>query len=327
MWPGRRPFGATRPPMRNAGLRWLHTAVGELTQDIDARSERCHAADEAGLNGPSWLGLWDGRGPGPSWEGGLIDDAQQGEQTRLDGADKGLREDERLDSLVVSIRDDIAGQIITGELLPGADLNSVDLARRFSSSRTPVREALLLLAKEGLVDIEAGKRPRVAEMSLRDIQELYAVRVRLLTLAAQLLVARLDETDAAIFDAAAARVAASAQAKDLHALTLAITEGLDAIVQKCGNALLVQIMESLRYRTYRMLHYASARISFHEDLVNDNLRLMKAIKERDAPMATALIESLTSRILRWLEQHRPDDQLAAAEGKARKRPRAPGRDD
>ena len=241
-----------------------------------------------------------------------------------EGASAGL-EDERLDSLVVSIRDDIAREIITGELPPGADLNSVDLARRFSTSRTPVREALLLLAKEGLVDIKAGKRPRVARMSLRDIQELYAVRVPLLTLAAQLLVARLDETDVAAFDALAARVTEASQAKDLNALTSAITEQLDAIVQRCGNTLLVQMMESLRFRTYRMLHYASDRIGFHEDLATDNLRLIKAIKERDAPMATALIESLTSRILRWLEQNRADDDLAAASDKDGTRPRRPRR--
>ena len=44
---------------------------------------------------------------------------------------------------------------------PGADLNSVELATRFGTSRTPVREALMLLEKEGLVEIPPRRRPRV----------------------------------------------------------------------------------------------------------------------------------------------------------------------
>jgi DNA-binding GntR family transcriptional regulator len=55
--------------------------------------------------------------------------------------------------LVDHMVEDIAQQIILGGLRPGADLNSVELARHYGSSRTPVREALLTLQREGLVAI------------------------------------------------------------------------------------------------------------------------------------------------------------------------------
>ena len=87
-----------------------------------------------------------------------------------------LRDGRRTVSLVDHIVEDIAPQIIVGRLPPGADLNSVDLARRYASSRTPVREALLTLQREGLVEIPARRRPRVALVTLDQVRDIYQVR-------------------------------------------------------------------------------------------------------------------------------------------------------
>ncbi|HKS70467.1 MAG TPA: GntR family transcriptional regulator, partial [Ktedonobacterales bacterium] len=57
------------------------------------------------------------------------------------------------DSLVGKIAEWIGSAIIEGRLRPGDDLNSVALSHRFQTSRTPVREALMILEKEGLVTI------------------------------------------------------------------------------------------------------------------------------------------------------------------------------
>ena len=84
--------------------------------------------------------------------------------------------EERQDSLVGRIAGEVARAISEGELQPGADLNSVELASRFGTSRTPVREALMLLEKEGLVEIPPRRRPRVAQISLAEVEELYEIR-------------------------------------------------------------------------------------------------------------------------------------------------------
>src|SRR3546814_12657654 len=86
---------------------------------------------------------------------------------------------ERSDSLVGRIAADVARAITEGRLTPGADLNSVELAARFGTSRTPVREALMLLEKEGLVEIPPRRRPRVSHVSLEEVEELYQIRVAL----------------------------------------------------------------------------------------------------------------------------------------------------
>jgi len=79
-------------------------------------------------------------------------------------------------SLVDRIVQDLARKLIDGSLVPGAVVNSVELAKNYHSSRTPVREALLALQQEGLVEIPARHRPRVAPVTLAQVREMYEVR-------------------------------------------------------------------------------------------------------------------------------------------------------
>ena len=72
------------------------------------------------------------------------------------------------------------------ELEPGTPLSEVDLSKRLGSSRTPVRESLHQLSREGLVRLVPGRGAFVAEISMRDIIELFQMREALETHAARL---------------------------------------------------------------------------------------------------------------------------------------------
>ena len=80
-------------------------------------------------------------------------------------------------SPVSEIVDWVARGIIEGRLLPGDDLNSVDLAKRFNVSRTPVREALRRLGAEGWVEIRPNYGVRVKAWSLQDAREIFEARL------------------------------------------------------------------------------------------------------------------------------------------------------
>jgi DNA-binding GntR family transcriptional regulator len=67
--------------------------------------------------------------------------------------------------------------ILRGEIAAGAELSQVKLADEFGVSRGPVREALRLLEREGLVDAELNRRVRVAPFSPGDLEEVYALRI------------------------------------------------------------------------------------------------------------------------------------------------------
>ena len=76
----------------------------------------------------------------------------------------------------VRVQDQLREAILTGGLEPGARLRAEALAERLRSSRTPVREALLLLAREGLVEIEPRRGATVRAFDAADVSELYEVR-------------------------------------------------------------------------------------------------------------------------------------------------------
>jgi DNA-binding GntR family transcriptional regulator len=67
--------------------------------------------------------------------------------------------------------------ILHGRLAPGLVVSQVQLARELGVSRTPLREAVRMLQREGLVEGEANRMVRVAPLSVQDIEELYAVRI------------------------------------------------------------------------------------------------------------------------------------------------------
>lgn len=70
----------------------------------------------------------------------------------------------------------LRGEILSGALAPGERLVEEQLTRRFGTSRAPLREALRLLGQQGLVEHLPRRGVRVAELSPRDIDELFGLR-------------------------------------------------------------------------------------------------------------------------------------------------------
>ena len=79
-------------------------------------------------------------------------------------------------SLVELAVDRLRGDILSGRTDPGERLVEEQLTRRFGISRAPLREALRLLAQQGLVEHFPRRGARVATLSDDDVQELYEVR-------------------------------------------------------------------------------------------------------------------------------------------------------
>lgn len=73
--------------------------------------------------------------------------------------------------------------ILDGTLTPGTKLSQVALAEQLGVSRTPLREVLRMLQEEGLVEIEPNQRTRVAGLDPQELDDIYASRILLETLA------------------------------------------------------------------------------------------------------------------------------------------------
>jgi len=92
--------------------------------------------------------------------------------------------------------------ILEGVYPPGARLSERELAQTFGVSRTPMREVLRMLGREGLVETGRYQRARVAPLDPRALDMLYAGRIQLETLGLALTIPCLQEEDFAELDAA-----------------------------------------------------------------------------------------------------------------------------
>jgi DNA-binding GntR family transcriptional regulator len=93
------------------------------------------------------------------------------------------------------IHDELRKAILRNELPAGMTLNQVHLAKRFGVSRTPLREALRKLQREGLIEGESNKRMRVTSLSVSGLEDLYAMRILLEGLAVRMTVPKLTDED------------------------------------------------------------------------------------------------------------------------------------
>ena len=89
------------------------------------------------------------------------------------------------------VHDRLREAILAGNI-PAGETSQVALARDLGVGRTPLREALRMLQREGLVISEPNRRVRIAELSPEDAEELYVMRTALESVAIQITVSQLD---------------------------------------------------------------------------------------------------------------------------------------
>lgn len=221
------------------------------------------------------------------------------------------------DSRVGEIAEWIGRAIIEGHLHPGDDLNSVDLSKKFNTSRTPVREALLLLEKEGLVTIPPRRRPYVARISLVEVRDIYQVRANLFMLAAELIATTASDAAIESLGRFLPRLRETAMVHDVDAYFWANIAFRDMEADLCGNGHVKRILDSLGLRTLQLRHLSLSQPGRLEQSLADRERQVRAYKDRDASLAMALTRSMVFRALAAIErsgwtgfQPDKDDQIA-----------------
>src|SRR3954464_13270360 len=101
-----------------------------------------------------------------------------------------------------TLREAIEEEVATGQLAPGTHLDEIELARRFGVSRTPIREALSLLAGEGLVEIRPRRGAVVAQISPQRLVEMFEVMAELEAMCARLAARRISATELGVLEQA-----------------------------------------------------------------------------------------------------------------------------
>jgi DNA-binding GntR family transcriptional regulator len=213
-----------------------------------------------------------------------------------------LNLDTRGDSLVAVIAEWVGRNIIEGRLRPGDDLNSVELARHFSCSRTPVREALMLLEKEGLVEIPARRRPRVASIRIEQVREIYRLRAALMAETAHLVIQIASDAEIGELRQVYNAMRARADVGDLDGYFWANVDFQTRTVELTRDSTLARIINSLGLRVLQLRHFSMSLQSRMAQSADDHGRIIRAYEERDPELAAALHRSVIKSALKAIEQ-------------------------
>lgn len=190
------------------------------------------------------------------------------------------------------IADAIRTAVIRGELKAGARVSEPRLARRFSMSRTPVREALRQLDSEGFLTVTPRKGARVARFAEQDVVEFYELKALLEGYAARLAAVRMSERDIdrlAHLNEHMERSFAAGELKKIARTHLSFHEHL---IKASGNAQLVTLLNVLMKKFQRFTIQLALSGRNREAFVQHR-QLIAALRARDAEAAEKLTRENT----------------------------------
>jgi DNA-binding GntR family transcriptional regulator len=191
------------------------------------------------------------------------------------------------------LRDDIyatlRSEILSCELAPGSDLREQQLAARFSVSKSPVREALLRLQREQLVEVASRQGYRVAPISISDAADMYSFRAIL--------------ESSCVMEAARHASNETLAALDIHRKIPKRIETEEfvrrnrefhcALFEASGNKRLATVARELIEQMDRMtlISIHTIRNQNTSKLVEEHCRIIDALQDRNGRLAAKLIRA------------------------------------
>ena len=194
----------------------------------------------------------------------------------------------------------LRGEILHGDLMPGERLQAANLHDKFQLGLTPIREALMRLASENLVEAETNRGARVSETSAAELHDIMATRRAIERLCLTAAIARGDATWEAEIVASMhllARTPLPGSTTDRAAAALWEMQHRRfhlALVSACGSPWLLRFWSVLvdhteRYRKVRLLHHREATAEVR-DVNAEHRAIMDAVLDRDVDRANDLMD-------------------------------------
>lgn len=196
-------------------------------------------------------------------------------------------------ALYQDVAEQLRERIFSSDLAPGSWIDELKLAKDYGISRTPLREALKVLAAEGLVTMKVRRGAYVTEVSEQDLADVYHVLALL-------------ESDAAGLVATQASAGELVELQALHAaLTLAANQGPAGRVQffAINEQFHMRLLDIARNRWSKQLstdlrkvmklnrHHSLLKQGRIQESLQEHEALMQALLAHDAPAATqAMLE-------------------------------------
>jgi len=196
--------------------------------------------------------------------------------------------------------------IINGTLKPGERLMELQLAEQMGVSRTPVREAIRKLELEGFVVMVPRKGAYVSGISVRDIVDIFEVRVALESLAAGLAAERITEEELDELERVLFQIAEASAGENIGIIAEKDANFHELLFRASRNQRLVNMITHLQEHIQRFRTTSLSVPGRTKHAIEEHKNIVDAIGERNVELAQALarehVENAEQSFLKVLQE-------------------------
>jgi DNA-binding GntR family transcriptional regulator len=188
-------------------------------------------------------------------------------------------------------------RILSNDIGPGTRLVMRDVANQYEASDIPVREALRMLERDGLVETAPYRGARVTTLTAKEVEETYFIRSHLESIATGLAAERITDAELAQLDRLMSKMKAAVDAQDGPAFSDLNLEFHRTIVASCGNDMLRELTMEIWQRHsgfQRVFRMVPERLGISQ---REHEGIMAALRDHDSERASrlALLHKLSVR--------------------------------
>jgi DNA-binding GntR family transcriptional regulator len=195
----------------------------------------------------------------------------------------------RKQTLRERVYEDIVRLIVSNELPCDGLIREKQLIERLRISRTPFREAIGTLAKEGLVEIKPYCGFHVRSFSRKDADDLCEVYKQLACFAVKLAVPRMTDARIGELEGMLVEAAAALQSGDMTSFSANDREFQATIAEQSGNGALIETLARLSLQIQLCGAGAKGNLELAQCAMNRRDDMLQAFKARDVPRAALLM--------------------------------------
>jgi DNA-binding GntR family transcriptional regulator len=184
--------------------------------------------------------------------------------------------------------------LIEGRIEPGAKLNERELSLKLKVSRTPLREAIKLLAAEGLVDLIPNRGAIAVKLTEKDILQVFELLAGLEAMSGELAAQRISATQLAEIKALHYEMLACFARDDLSGYYRLNARIHLSINEAAGNPLLMKTYKEINARVQALRFRTNQNKSRWQEAVREHETILQALEARDA---AAMRRILTEHLL------------------------------
>jgi DNA-binding GntR family transcriptional regulator len=194
------------------------------------------------------------------------------------------------DSIQGTVYTALRKSIINLNLLPGKAISEKEISLKFNVSRTPVREAFIQLANEGLVEIFPQKETLVSKIDETRVNQEFFLRESLERAVLELFIERSAPGDFSGMEACLEKQKEAYDGKDYTGFLTWDNNFHKAIFDASGQDLSWNVMESMGGHYYRVRLLSTWLSGIPKSIVSQHKKLLASLKKKDSAKARSLLD-------------------------------------